>query len=486
MKLFFTGLLILIAGYFIYGKIVERITGPDDREPPAKTLYDGVDFMILPHWKNMLIQLLNIAGVGPVIGVILGIKFGVIAFLIIPVGNIIGGAVHDFLSGMMSLRSGGANLPRLIQENIGHRFYLFFSVFMSLILLLVVAVFINIPAQLVDVMTPGKPVFWLAVTLIFLYYIAATLFPVDKIIGRFYPIFGGLLLVGTVAVFAGMMWKLGSAPQLLEESEGFKKLMFTAENGKPVIPMLFVTIACGILSGFHATQSPIIARTMASERQARPCFYGMMVLEGIIAMIWSGAALMLYNLQPELMKKAPGAVLSDITSFFLGSCTGTITVLSVVILAITSGDTAMRSLRLSLAEMFHIEQSRISRRLFLCIPMIVIICGLLWWSNKSASTFNQLWNYFAWGNQVLAACTLSAAAVWLGVRGKNIWIAWLPGAFITFVVLTYILWISPAHGGPLGLGLDLNHAYILAGFFVILISVCLFERIKHLRGESCR
>ncbi len=486
MKLFFLGLLILAGGYFFYGRLVERIIGPDDRETPAVSMRDGVDFMVLPHWKNMLIQLLNIAGVGPVIGVILGIKFGVIAFVVIPVGNIIGGAVHDFLSGMMSLRSNGANLPWIIRENIGRKFYFVFSAFMVFLLLLVVAVFINIPAQLVDSMTPGRPVFWIAVAAIFIYYIAATLFPVDKIIGACYPVFGGLLLLGTLAIFIAMLKKLCSAPGLLEESPAFQAAMFTAENGKPIIPMLFVTIACGIMSGFHATQSPIIARTMSSERQARSSFYGMMVLEGVIAMIWAGAALMIYNMYPELMRKVPGLVLNDITREFLGKYTGTVTVISVIILAITSGDTAMRSLRLSMAEIINVPQKKIINRIALCLPLIAVISLLLWWSNKSASTFNQLWNYFAWGNQVLAACTLAAGTVWLGVRGKNCWIAWIPGAFMSFVVITYILWISPAHGGPIGFGLELDDAWMFAGFFVILITFWIFEKISAVRRETDR
>lgn len=486
MKLFFLGLVILLGGYAVYGRLVERILAPDDRDTPAVKLSDGVDYVLLPHWKNMLIQLLNIAGVGPVIGVILGIKFGVIAFVIIPVGNIIGGAVHDFLSGMMSLRSDGANLPRIIKENIGEKFYFVFSIFMVFLLLLVVAVFINIPAQLVDNMIPGKPVFWIAVLVVFLYYIAATLFPVDKIIGSCYPVFGGLLLLGTLAIFCAMLWKIPGAPQLLEESEAFRKNMFTAAKGQPVIPMLFVTIACGIMSGFHATQSPIIARTMKSERQARSSFYGMMVLEGAIAMVWAGAALMIYNMYPELMKKVPGLVLSDITGTFLGKHAGMVTVISVVILAVTSGDTAMRSLRLSLAEIIGMDQAKISKRIILCLPLTLVIALLLFWSNKSAATFNQLWNYFAWGNQVLAACTLAAGAVWLGSRGRNMWIAWLPGVFMTFVVTTYILWISPAHGGPLGFGLELQHAYILAACLAACVTFWLYERIKTFRKENDR
>lgn len=467
MPLFLLGLAILAIGYFTYGKLVEKILAPDDRPTPCKTSCDGVDFVRLPHWKNMLIQLLNIAGVGPVIGVILGIKFGVIAFLIIPVGNIIGGAVHDFVGGMMSLRHNGANLPELIRRNMGRTFYWIFSGFMIFLLLLVVAVFINIPARLIDGFWPQSPFFWYIVAAIFLYYVAATLFPVDKIIGMVYPFFGALLIMGSFAIFSVLMYHAIRNPLLFEESEAFRAGMLTAQNNSPVLPMLFVTIACGILSGFHATQSPIIARTMEHEKQARASFYGMMVLEGMIGMVWAAAGMAIYNLFPELMAKAPTAVLSKITTYFLGSWVGALTVISVIILAITSGDTAMRSLRLSLAEMFGVPQKPIRNRLTLCLPLIVIVIGLLWWSNRSTQTFNQLWVYFAWANQVLASCTLTAGTVWLLRNRKPAWITVIPGAFMIFIVATYILWISPAHGGPLGkpligCGLDLKLSYLLA------------------------
>ena len=275
---FLGGIILLIVGYFTYGRFVERILEPDDRETPAKKFCDGVDFVVIPNWKNMLIQLLNIAGVGPVIGVILGIKFGAVVFLIIPVGNIIGGAVHDFVSGMMSIRHGGANLPKLIRITLGKPYYAFFSVFMCFLLLLVVAVFINVPATIFNILTPGHEFFWLAVAVIFLYYICATMFPVDKIIGMVYPFFGAMLMIGSFALFL-MLVKAGAAnPGLFQESAAFKAGMFK----EPIIPLLFVTIACGILSGFHATQSPIIARTMETERHGRRNFYGMMIVEGIM------------------------------------------------------------------------------------------------------------------------------------------------------------------------------------------------------------
>lgn len=462
MMLFLLGLAILIAGYFTYGRLVEKILAPDDRTTPAVALEDGVDYVVMPKWKNMLIQLLNIAGIGPVIGVILGIRFGVIAFLIIPVGNIIGGAVHDFVSGMMSLRHNGANLPELIRIYLGKKFYVCFSIFMSLVLMLVVAVFINVPAKLISGLADKENIFLWVVAAIFLYYIIATLFPIDEIIGRFYPIFGGLLLIGTFAIFGKLMFEAVQDPSILSESTLFAAAKFTSAGNMPLLPMLFVTIACGILSGFHATQSPLIARTMKSEREAKATFYGMMVLEGIIAMVWAAAALAIYNSNILLMKVNPNTVLSKITEHFLGSGMGTVTILSVVILAITSGDTAMRSLRLSLAEIFKVPQTKAITRIIFCLPLVAIITGLLIWSNQDAKSFGILWNYFAWGNQVLGAVTLTAATVYLAKGNKCFLITMIPGMFITFVVTTYILWISPAHGGPVGCGLDLQISYIIA------------------------
>ncbi|MBE6367534.1 MAG: carbon starvation protein A [Lentisphaerae bacterium] len=480
MLLFLCGIAVLIAGYFTYGKLVEKILGPDDRQTPCVKSPDGVDYIELPHWKNMLIQLLNIAGIGPVIGVILGIKFGSIVFVILPIGNLIAGATHDMIAGMMSLRNNGANLTTLVKDNLGSVYYRIFSWFMVILLLLVVAVFVNIPANLISGMIPGEW-FWYAVAVITFYYVAAALFPVDKIIGAIYPFFGGLLIVSTLAIFGVLVAEGVKNPALLLESDAFKANMFTAEKNQPILPMLFVTIACGIISGFHATQSPIVARTMKTERQARSTFYGMMVAEGIIGMIWAGAGLAIYNLFPEYMAQAPAKVLSYITTHFLGSVAGNITILGVVVLAITSGDTALRSTRMALGEMLNIDQKPIRNRLLLCVSMLVVVAALLWWSNQSAKTFNLLWNYFSWGNQVLAVTTLLAGTVYLLKQRKNCLIALVPGAFMLFIVVCYILWISPAHGGPVGFGLPLNVAYVLA---VILVAIASLAVWKHGRKLS--
>lgn len=470
MLLFLIGIAVLVAGYHFYGRFIERILEPDGRTTPAKLCADGVDYVILPHWKNMLIQLLNIAGVGPVIGVILGIKFGPVVFLIIPIGNIIGGAVHDYVAGMMSLRHKGANLPALVRMATGKTVYGIFSVFMCLLLLLVVAVFINIPANLIrNLIAPGSTqALWIIIAIIFAYYIAATIFPVDKIIGAVYPIFGLMLLAGTLAIFASIIWDFSlHTPDMMLETQELKSLFGKFCESNPILPCLFVTIACGILSGFHATQSPIIARTMSSEFEARSSFYGMMIVEGIIAMVWSAAGFAFYNMFPEWFNEDSTKVLIEITKHFLGGWMGIMTVIAVVILAITSGDTAMRSLRLSLAEMFGIKQVKFANRIFLCLPIIAIVTGLLFWSNMGAESFKYLWNYFAWGNQVLASFTLVSVSVWLYSRRKPGWVTLLPGMFMTFIVTTFILWTSLEHKGPYGLGLDLHTSYI-AGVVVAL------------------
>ena len=450
MSFFIGGILFLVLGYFLYGKVVERVLGPDDRPTPAVANPDGVDILPLPAWKNMLIQLLNIAGVGPVIGVILGIKFGKVALLIIPVGCVFMGAVHDFAAGMMSLRKNGANLPKIVREMLGARYAAVFSWIMVVLLLLVVAVFINVPANLIDkTVFPGTSFFWPAVAAIFVYYIAATLFPVDKIIGRVYPIFGALLIVGSLAISVALLVAGFKTPEILNDCAGFAG--FQAQN--PLFPCLFVTIACGIISGFHATQSPIVARTMTSERQAKATFFGMMVAEGVIAMIWAAAALAIYNIAPDNLTQPGPVVLGNITRHFLGPWMGGVTVFAIVVLAITSGDTALRSSRLSLGEMFAIDQVAIPKRVLTCLPLIVIVALLLWWSNESAKSFNNLWNYFAWGNQMLSATTLMAGTVWLLRQGRTAgaFVTLLPGFFMTSVVATFILWTPGTGGQPWGL-----------------------------------
>lgn len=451
------GIAFLIVGYFTYGKLIEKFLAPGDNPTPAVARPDGVDCVPLPMWKNMLIQLLNIAGVGPVIGVIAGIKFGKISLLIIPAGCVLLGAAHDFIAAMASIRMNGANLPGIIRSTLGRRYSAVFSWFMLVLLLLVVAVFINVPANLIDKQwLPQISFFWWAVGIIFAYYIVATLFPVDAIIGRVYPVFGGLLLIGSVAVLGAVVWSAFLDPSILEEGAEFlryRREVFDADGRSPIFPLLFVTIACGIISGFHATQSPIVARTIRSEREACLTFYGMMIAEGIIAMIWSSAALAMYNIAPENLSLPPAQVLGKIACHFLGPWMGGVAVFAIVVLAITSGDTALRSSRLSLAEMLKIDQVKIMPRIMTCLPLVAVVAACLWWSNLSAKSFGHVWNYFAWGNQVLSASTLMACSVWMLREGKGMksLVALLPGMFMIAVVVSFILWTSVDKGQPWGL-----------------------------------
>lgn len=479
------GLLFLLVGYLTYGRFVERVFRPDDRMTPAIRRTDGVDFVPLPKWKNMMIQLLNIAGTGPVIGVILGIKFGKIALAIIPVGCIFMGAVHDFFSGMLSVRTKGANLPRLVRKMFGVRYAVVFSWTMCFLLLLCVTVFINVPAEIIDRRwLPGTTFFWPTVALIFGYYIIATLFPIDVIIGRLYPIFSVLLIVGTFAILACVLWCGFQDPTILDESAAFIKYkteVFNANGSSPIFPLLFVTIACGIISGFHATQSPIVSRTMKSEREGRATFYGMMVLEGVIAMIWASAALVIYNWKPENLELSPALVLGNIATEFLGAHAGGAAVIAVVVLAITSGDTALRSARLSLAEMLGIRQRAVLNRILVCLPLIAIIVFFLWWSSLSPKTFSHLWNYFAFGNQLISSTTLMMCTIWLMRQGRG-WralVTFVPGVFMTMVVVTFILWTSSDKGQPWGLvpgGLPLQVAIAVAAVVTAGYSCFVYRR----------
>jgi carbon starvation protein CstA len=480
---FLGGIAFLILGYLTYGKLVEKAIGPDDRKTPCEANPDGVDYVPLPEWKNLLIQLLNIAGIGPVVGVILGIKFGKVALLIIPVGCVFMGAVHDFLAGMMSVRMNGANLPKIVTRYLGKGYSALFSWIMLVLLVLVVAVFINVPANLIDrTWFPNVPFFWWAAGSIFAYYIAATLFPVDQIIGRIYPVFGAILIVGSLAMAVALLIAGYRDPGILADCPGFAP--FQKEN--PIFPCLFVTIACGIISGFHATQSPIVARTMTSERQARATFFGMMIAEGVIAMIWAAAALAMYNLAPENLALSGSVVLGNIATKFLGTWMGGVTVAAIIVLAITSGDTALRSARLCVGEMFRIGQVRIATRVLTCLPLIAIVAALLWWSNRDAKSFNNLWNYFAWGNQMVSATALMCGAVWLIRQGKKAasLMALLPGIFMTAVVGSFIFWTPGTNGQPWGLvpgGLSVGVASALG--FVIALAFAGYAVYRGKKGD---
>ena len=480
MITFLIGVAILILGYFTYGKFVERVFGPDDRKTPALANPDGVDRVPMPHWKNVLIQLLNIAGIGPVIGVILGIKFGAIVFILLPLGNVLGGAVHDYFSGMISMRNNGYNVPALSRKFLGKGPAKLVMTLISVALILVGAVFTTTPAALVN--TPilvgshvSPTLFWIAVVCIFAYYFISTFFPIDKIIGRIYPIFGALLILASLAIFVGIIPNLNVLDEFC-----FNDIMSNFHKhpaGQPIIPMLFVTIACGIISGFHSTQSPLVARTEVTEKTGRQTFYGMMIIEGLIGMIWAAGGMFIYHQMPELLTGASGVkVLSVLVSTVIPwAPISILVVVGVIILAITSGDTSLRSLRLTIAELTGLEQTSVRNRLILTIPMFALCAVIIFWSNLNPEGFNILWNYFSWSNQLMAVCSLCVATVYLRSKKKNFWIALIPCMFMTFITADYILWVSPENlkGAPLGFGLDYKTALVIAlhdaailGFFL--------------------
>lgn len=484
MITFLIGVAILIGGYFTYGKFVEHVFGPDDRKTPALENPDGVDRLVLPHWKNTLIQLLNIAGIGPVIGVILGIKFGAIVFILLPIGNVFGGAVHDYFSGMISMRNNGYNVPALSRKFLGKGPSKVVMALISVALILVGAVFTNTPAQLINtpilVGQPTPTIFWIAVAAIFAYYFISTFFPIDKVIGRIYPIFGALLILASVAILIGIAPHLNVLDEFCLSDIGSNFTKHPAHQ--PIIPMLFVTIACGIISGFHSTQSPLVARTEKSERLGRQTFYGMMIIEGLIGMIWAAGGMFIYHQMPELLTGASGVkVLSELVSTVIPFAPiSVMVVVGVIVLAITSGDTSLRSLRLTIAELFNFDQKDPKKRLALTVPMFAICLGIIFWSNLNPEGFNVLWNYFSWSNQLMAVCSLCVTVVYLRSKKKNYLIGLIPCMFMSFICFDYIFWVSPTNmkGAPLGFGLDYNTAIVIALICAIALGFLLCVRGK--------
>ena len=447
MATFLIGLVILFVGAAIYGKFCEKVFGPDDRETPAYSKQDGVDYVPMREWKNSLINLLNIAGTGPIIGPIQGILFGPIAFITIPIGNVIGGAMHDYFSGMICLRDGGTQMPDMVRKYSNKGVFTVYQIFLSVLLLLVGAVFIYTPGDIAATQVFGfdgaatSVSTWVIYGVIFVYYLIATVFPIDAIIGRIYPIFGAILLLSAVGVFIGMFVKGYPLLNLWDnwQSATFNYgEYFTAQH---FIPVFFITVACGILSGFHSTQTAIISRTMKSEKQGRMTFYNMMILEGFIAMIWAAAAMGVYNLglQEVNASLATGTV-GIICRDLLGPVGGIIALLGVIVLPITSGDTALRSLRLSISDSLHIDQSSKPKRLGLSAIIFALVAVILVFAKSSPDGFNLLWRYFAWSNQTLSLFAFLAIAIWMFENGKSkwVWIPMIPGAWYTFITVTYI------------------------------------------------
>ena len=438
---FTIALVVLIAGYFTYGKFVSKVFGQDSSlVTPVHEHADGVDFVKLPTWKIFLIQFLNIAGLGPIFGAVMGVMFGPAAFLWIVFGTIFAGAVHDYMSGMLSLRNKGASLPEIVGSQLGGKVKNVMRVFALLLMILVGAVFVYNPADLLAMLTPDylDKMFWIVV--IFAYYMLATLLPIDKLIGRLYPLFGIALLFMAIGI---MTMLYVHAPQMPEMWEAFYNHKADPEIN-PIFPMMFVSIACGAISGFHATQSPMMARCLQSERHALPVFYGAMVTEGIVALIWAAAAIAFTGgyegLQEYLGAGSPAILVNDISKTWLGAFGGVLAVLGVIAAPITSGDTALRSARLIAADFMGMSQKKIVKRLLISIP-IFLLCFVI-----MLMPYDALWRYFAWCNQVLSVFTLWTVTVYMAKKGKIYIITLLSAMLMTAVTVTYIFFAPEGFG----------------------------------------
>lgn len=449
MYTFIFSILALVAGYIFYGTFIEKVFGVDpSRKTPAYTMQDGVDFIPIPTWRVFLIQFLNIAGTGPIFGAILGVLYGPAAYLWIVLGCIFGGAVHDYLSGVISLRKHGVSLPEIIGGELGKTARHFMNSISIVLMILVGAVFSTTPAGLLSNMTAdwgvcGTTVFWIIVIMV--YYFLATLLPISKLIGRIYPAFGLAILVMCVGVFVGIFTHEGCMPEITDA--------FTNHHPgstMPIFPGICITIACGAVSGFHATQSPLMARCLKNERLARPVFYGAMVTEGFVALIWAAASIkfanslgapgdtpyeQLFNVLTDngAHTANPALLVSALCNSWIGPVGGVLAILGVVFAPITTGDTALRSGRLMLAEALHYRQDRFYKRIIMAVPLFAgsIIVMLI--------DFQVLWRYFAWFNQTFSIFTLWAITVWLAKRGKLYVVSLVPALWMTMVCLSYIL-----------------------------------------------
>lgn len=448
MVLFLIGLAILLVGGLAYGKYCERVFGPDDRETPAVKLADGLDYVGMKKWKNQLIELLNIAGTGPILGPIQGILFGPIAFLTIPIGCVLAGSLHDYFVGMISMRNDGAQVPKLVSRYLGNGTNKVYNIIIWILMLLTGVVFIYTPGDLIvnDVlgMDIQSNVIWIVYACILAYYILATLFPIDAIIGRVYPVFGGFLIISALGVLVGVLMDGGASLHPITEGS----LLSVHPTGQSFIPVFFITVACGIMSGFHGSQATLISRTVTDEREGRQTFYNMMLAEGFIAMVWAAGAMVLFNRSAAVDTSAT-LMVGLISKEFMGKIGGLIAIIGVIVLPITSGDTAFRSLRLMIAEQFNIDQGKKIKRVLLSILIFIPAVAILYYAKTNSEGFATLWRYFGFANQLVAVFALLMVSTYLKGNGKNYFIALLPGMFYTFIVSSYIF-----HDPKLGLNFD--------------------------------
>jgi carbon starvation protein CstA len=468
MITFFLSITALLLGYFIYSRVVERIFGIDkNRQTPAYTSKDGVDYVPMAWGRVFLIQFLNIAGLGPIFGAVAGAMWGPSAFLWIVFGSIFGGAVHDYLSGMISLRNNGQSIPEIVGKYLGVGMKQFTRGFTVILMVLVGAVFIMGPASILTNITPQHMglTFWAIV--VFIYYLIATLLPIDKLIGRIYPVFGFALLFMAVGISAGLIVEGYKIPEL---SLSNLQNIHSEPDKYPIFPMMFISIACGAISGFHATQSPMMARCIKNESLGRRVFYGAMITEGVVALIWAAAGMAFFGGVRELndvMTEHQGNaawVVNEISHTLLGKIGGVLALLGVVAAPITSGDTAFRSARLIVADFLKLGQKSIKNRMMISIPLF--IAGFL----LTQLDFAIIWRYFAWSNQTLATIVLWTISVYLVREGKFFWISLIPSVFMTSVTLTYIFiapegfHLSAVYSYSIGIGIAFGLALLFLVF----------------------
>ncbi|CAM4217014.1 carbon starvation protein A [Zobellia roscoffensis] len=460
---FIISVLVLILGYYTYGKVVERIFGIDtEKETPAIRLRDDIDFMPLPAWRIFLIQFLNIAGLGPIFGAIAGAMFGPAAFLWIVLGSIFAGAVHDYFSGMLSVRHDGLSISEIVGIYLGPQMKHIMRFFTVILLIFVGTVFLMGPAKIIDGMTGNMWNLWIWVGIILAYYILSTLLPIDKMIGKLYPIFGIAMLLMALGLVIALFFGDYHIPELVPAN---LVNMTSDPEATPLFPILFVTIACGAISGFHATQSPLMARCMQNEKLGRKIFFGTMITEGVVALIWAAAAMTFFGnvggLNDAMLANGNNAAwaANEISLNMLGKIGGVLALLGIVAAPITSGDTAFRSARLILSDIFKTDQKKIKNRLYISIPLFIVAFAL------TQMDFGIIWRYFAWSNQTLATVVLWTITAYLIYENKLYWITLLPAIFMTMVCSTYIL-IAPE-----GFELENNVAYIGGAILTILISL---------------
>ncbi len=478
MITFLVSIAALIAGYFLYGKFIDNYFGADsNRTTPAIAKEDGIDYKVLSPWRIFIIQFLNIAGLGPIFGAVLGAAYGPVAYLWIVLGCIFMGAAHDYMSGMLSIRNDGKSLPDIVGHYLGKNIKRVMVFFTAILLMAVGASFVNGPAGLLANLTGINMHIWLYV--IFIYYIMATMLPIDKIIGKIYPFMGGALMfmalgIGGVLIFKGFSGEIHMTELTLDTLKNYRN----NANEYMIIPTMFIVISCGAISGFHATQSPMMARCMKNEKYGRPVFYGAMIAEGIVACIWATAAMAFFN-GPEGLNMAnadgatPAIIVDRICHTWLGRIGAILAIIGVVVCPLTSGDTAFRSLRLIFADALNYDQKPIKNRLAMCIPIFIaayIICNI---------SFSTLWNYVGIGNQTLAAITLWTCAAYFASVKKPHWIMSVPATFLSFICICFFL-SAPAKDG--GLNLPPQVGYI-TGAVIAALLLAIFIRFAGKRDK---